>query len=68
MNIKNARHVSIYIIREMTSISLKDIGTYFSNLDHSSVHHAYNTVAEKMDTDSTFRVHIEEIIRNIREQ
>lgn len=68
MNIKNARHVSIYIIREMTSISLKDIGTYFSNLDHSSVHHAYNTVAEKMDTDSTFRVHIEEIMRNIREQ
>lgn len=68
MNIKNARHVSIYIVREMTSISLKDIGAFFSNLDHSSVHHAYGTVAEKMDNDSSFRVHIEEMIRNIREQ
>lgn len=40
MNIKNARHVSLYILRELTSISLDDIGMFFSNLDHSSVHHA----------------------------
>ena len=68
MNIKNARHVSIYIIREMTSVSLKDIGGFFSNLDHSSVHHAYNAVAERMESDETFRVRTEEMMRNIKEQ
>lgn len=68
MNIKNARHVSLYIIRELTSISLDDIGKSFSNLDHSSVHHAINKVAEKMEGDSSFKITVEEMIRNIREK
>ena len=68
MNIKNARHVSMYIIRELTSISLDDIGMYFSNLDHSSVHHAVNKVAEEMNTDNSFKIKVDEMIRNIREK
>ena len=67
MNIKNARHVSLYILRELTSISLDDIGMFFSNLDHSSVHHAINKVADRMASDNSFKIHVEEIIRNGRE-
>lgn len=68
MNIKNARHVSIYIIRELTAISLDDIGKSFSNLDHSSVHHAINKITERMETDSSFKIYVEEMIRNIKEK
>lgn len=68
MNIKNARHVSLYILRELTSISLDDIGMFFSNLDHSSVHHAINKVADRMASDNSFKIHVEEIIRNVREK
>lgn len=68
MNIKNARHVSMYIIRELTSISLDDIGMYFSNLDHSSVHHAVNKVAEEVNNDSSFKIRIGEMMRNITEK
>ena len=68
MNIKNARHVSLYILRELTSISLDDIGMFFSILDHSSVHHAINKVADRMASDNSFKIHVEEIIRNVREK
>lgn len=45
-----ARHVVWWLCRELTSLSLNDIGSVIGSYDHSSVLHGINTVdAERLD-------------------
>lgn len=66
-NIKDARQISMYIMREITGMSLKDIGAYFNGKTHSTVKHSIDSVREKMDEDFSFRKTVEDIIKNIQE-
>ncbi len=45
------RQVAIYLTRELTDLSLVDIGRHFGGRDHSTVLHAYNKVSEMVDAD-----------------
>jgi chromosomal replication initiator protein len=40
------RQVAIYLTRELTDLSLVDIGRHFGGRDHSTILHAYNKVSE----------------------
>ena len=42
--IAHARHVSVFLVREITGDSWKHIGTQFGSRDHSSMMHAYSKV------------------------
>lgn len=66
-NIKDARQISMYIMREITGISLKDIGDYFSGKTHTTVKHSIDVVRERMDADFNFKKTVEDIIKNIQD-
>lgn len=65
-NIKDARQISMYIIREITGMSLEDIGKYFGGKTHSTVKHSIDKVRTMMDDDFQFKKTVEDIIKNVK--
>lgn len=57
-----ARQIAMYLIRNMTKLSLKDIGKEFQNRDHTTVLHSIDRV-EKLSKSNP---EIAEIIKDIR--
>ncbi len=49
-----ARQISMYLSKELTKNSLKNIGLYFGGRDHSTVIHACTTVRGLMESDNRF--------------
>ncbi|NMM99323.1 chromosomal replication initiator protein DnaA [Bifidobacterium olomucense] len=47
-NVALARQIAMYLAREMTSMSLLDIGEVFGGRDHTTVMHAYTRVSDEM--------------------
>ena len=47
-NIALARQVAMYLVRELTSMSLNDIGLVFGGKDHTTVMHAYTRISDEM--------------------
>lgn len=66
--ITNARQIAMYIMREITPMSLPEIGKQFNNRDHSTVHHAIERVEYKIQMNSNLKLRIDDIIKNIREK
>ena len=64
MEVVQARHISMFLCREMTSCSLLSIGSYFGNRDHSTVIHACKVIEDKITNDSSFA----KDIKNIKNQ
>ena len=62
MEIVLARHVAMFLCREITSSSLISIGKFFGNRDHSTVIHACKTIEEKMQSDPG----LESVIKNLK--
>jgi len=50
-----ARQLSMYLAKNYTNSSLKNIGRNFGNRDHSTVIHSVKVVQDLMDTDSLFK-------------
>jgi chromosomal replication initiator protein len=46
------RHVSMYLARQLTNLSLQQIGAYFGGRDHSTVLHACHKVERALDRDT----------------
>ena len=62
--IANARHVAIYIIRELTGMAFNSIAKLFGR-DYATIHSAHEKITEKYEKDSLFRIEIDTIIREI---
>ena len=58
------RHMAIYIIREITEMSFPSIAKIFDR-DYATVRASYELMSKKYDTDSGFRIGVDEIIRNV---
>jgi len=63
--IVNARHVAIYLIRNLLDVSLKQIGDLFSGRDHTTIMHSIEKVEEMLKTDKQTKVVIEELKKRI---
>ena len=61
-----ARHISMYVIREVAKISTPSIGEEFGGRDHSTVLYALQRIEDKMNEDYRFRETVEDIIKNVR--
>jgi chromosomal replication initiator protein len=61
MELVNARHMAMFLCREMTSSSLINIGKYFGGRDHSTVIHACKTIEDKIEKDIAFEKQLTEI-------
>jgi len=60
-NIVQARQISMYFSKKLTSSSLCVIGKHFGNRDHSTVIHACQTVNDLKDTDPEYLSKLNEI-------
>jgi chromosomal replication initiator protein len=58
------RQVAMYLIRDLTSHSLPEIGTFFGR-DHSTVMHAIARVSENLEKDIELSTSIEELKRQL---
>ena len=62
-NISLARNVAMHVIREVTGLSLENIGNKFGGKKHSTVKHSIDTVTERMSHDITFKNSVNNIIK-----
>ena len=63
--IAKCRHISMYIIREVTNLPLEEIGAFFGK-DHSTVHYSVNKVKILMEKNPKEKETIEDIIKNLK--
>lgn len=66
--ISSARQISMYIVREITQMSMSTIGEEFGGRDHSTVVYAIQQVEKNMEHDTHYRETIEDIIKNVRDK
>ncbi len=67
-NISNARHVAIYVTRELTTLSMVDIGKEFGNRHYSTVIYTLQKVKKMMENDKKVKEIIDDTIKNIRDR
>lgn len=51
------RQISMYIARQLTELSLSEIGAYF-NKDHATVLHSVKAVQKDIDTNRVFKTEV----------
>ncbi len=66
--ISQARQVAIYVMRTITGLPMQSIGDEFGARDHSTIVYALRQVEKKMETDSSFKNAVNDIIKNISEK
>lgn len=64
--VATARQVAMYLAKEFTDYSLKQIGQYFGGRDHSTVIHAVQSVQNLVDKDSVFKRRLDELKRQLQ--
>lgn len=62
-----ARQIAMYIIRELTELSLPEIGEFFGGRDHTTVLHAYNKIKEGIIKDGGLQNRVNRIIQKIKQ-
>lgn len=65
--ISSARQISVYIVREITQMSMATIGEEFGGRDHSTMVYACQQVERNMKRDIRYKETVEDIIKNIRD-
>ncbi len=65
-DIVTARQICMYLVRSLTSMSLKEIGTKVFRRDHTTVMYAVEKVEEMRGTDDAFDKTINLLMENIR--
>ena len=66
--IAKARHIAIFVVREITQAPYEEIGKEFSNRDHSTITYSLKQVETMMKKEPKQKEIIEDIIKNIRDQ
>jgi chromosomal replication initiator protein len=60
-----ARHVAMYLCKELTTKSFPDIGRSFGGKDHSTVIHAVKRVKEYVANDGAFAINLEILTKSL---
>ena len=60
------RQIAMYLTRELTDLSLPEIGNGFGGRDHTTILHAYNKIKKKVEKDSQFKQTVQELIFKIK--
>ena len=55
------RQVAMYLIRELTKVSLVDIGEVLGGRDHTTIMHGIEKINREIETDASLRSHITQI-------
>ena len=61
-----ARHLAMYLIRDMLDVSLKKIGDMFGGKDHTTVMSAIQKVDKELKTDESLQRAVEELKKRLK--
>jgi chromosomal replication initiator protein len=64
--IVNARQIAMYISKQLTPLSLSDIGRAFGGKDHATVIYSCKQIEDKRSSDENLNKCIENIVRKIK--
>ncbi len=67
-NISNARHIAIYLTRELTTLSMVAIGEEFGNRHYSTIIYTLKKVEEMMKKDRRIKELVDDTMKNIRDR
>ncbi|MBR6408147.1 MAG: chromosomal replication initiator protein DnaA [Clostridia bacterium] len=67
-NISLARQVAIFAIRDITQMSLVDIGKEVGGRNYATMIYSLDEVSKRMEKDSRFKAQVTDIIKNIRDK
>ncbi len=56
-----ARHIAMYLGKELTDSSLAEIGSYIGDRTHATALHSVNTIRNQMEYDPVLRQHVQQI-------
>jgi chromosomal replication initiator protein len=62
------RQVCMYLARELTNLSLEEIGGYFGGRDHTTVLHAVRTIRDQRSQDTDLARSLRQMTENLRKQ
>jgi len=66
-NIVLPRQIAMYLSRELTELSLPEIGDCFGGKDHTTVLHSYNKIKESINKSELLKNKVERIIQVIQQ-
>lgn len=66
--VSSSRQIAMYIVREITQLSMVEIGKTFGGRDHSTVVYAIKQVEKNVKSDPHLKATIDDIIKNIRDR
>lgn len=66
-NIVLPRQIAMYLSRELTDLSLPEIGNSFGGKDHTTVLHAYNKIREEVNINPDFKERVSRVINIIKQ-
>lgn len=67
-NVALARQIAMYLAREMTSMSLMDIGEVFGGRDHTTVMHAYTRISDEMQQKQEIYNYVMELTVRLKQR
>ena len=65
-SINHPRHIAIYISRELTTLTMEQIGDKFGGKHYSTIVYTVQQMEKKMQTDSKLKETVQDIMKNIR--
>jgi len=60
-----ARHVTVYLIRKITEISLPNIGKIMGGRDHATVMSSISAIEKKLINDPVFAIDLDELTKDV---
>ncbi len=60
------RQVAMYLVRRLTDHSFPEIGEFFGGKDHTTILHAYNKIARRVQEDDKMEKLIEDLVKIIK--
>lgn len=64
-DVAQARHIAFYLMKKMSSFSLREMGKFLERKDHSTVMYAYEKMSKRIETESAFAREIQAIERKL---
>lgn len=66
-NLSNARHVAIYVVRQVTGLSMTAIGDEFGGRHYSTIVYTMQEMEKKLEKDNKTKAMVDDIIKNIQD-
>jgi len=61
------RQIAMYLSRELTDLSLPEVGEQFGGKDHTTVLHSYKKIKEELQSNSKLKERVDKVIQVIKQ-